>query len=70
MKLIQKLSKVDELYFTNDFEDAVIWYSKKDGYFVKFKGKSEFPQVHSSQIVFDGLCDNNEISKKEYEDFK
>ena len=69
MKLRDQLSKKEDVYFTNVFEGAVVRHSKKDGYFVKFKGKSEFSQVHSSEVVFDALSENNEISKKEYDDF-
>jgi len=63
------LNEKEDFYFTNYFEDAVLWHSKKDGYFVKFKGKTEFSLIHSSKVVIDGLCDRVEITKKECDQY-
>jgi hypothetical protein len=45
------LIEKEDFYFTNYFEDPVLREHKKDVYFVKFKGKTDFSQIHSSKVV-------------------
>ena len=58
------------VFFKNTFEEAVIKSVPGEGFFVKFKGHTEFKAKDRSEVVTEGILEYNEITEKTYNDFK
>lgn len=67
-QVIEKISQGQEVFFKSDFHEAVFRTSEA-GTFVKFQGTKEFKAIEGSKVVADGLAEDTEISKAEYESF-
>lgn len=57
------------VYFSNEYEQAVVKMTPNDGSFVKFKGGQEFQAATGSGVVTEAYVAGKTISKEEYDNF-
>ena len=60
-----------EIYFHNDWDDAVIKSTpeKNGGFWVKFKGQAAFSAEKENSVVNDGILQYKEVTKEFFEKF-
>ena len=66
-KFLKKFKKGKALYFKYDFENVVVrWEPSTNNYYVKFKGEYEFLAKQGSNIIYEAVQEQNEITESDY----
>ena len=66
-KFFKKFQKDKPLYFKYDFENVVVrWQPLTNNYYVKFKSEYEFLAKQGSNIIYEAVQEQNEITESDY----